>query len=1284
MRIEKVRKIFRTAVSLLVVVGFFSYVSSAQVAGGARGQIPGDECDDAIQAYLGANYFDSSNASPSFNGDPDESQCPGTYLAWNNSPDIWFKFTPAISGIHEFTTCDYDSYDTSMVLYWGDCSTDLLQFACNGDATPDSACQPYHSLIEYTLVANNDYFIRIGSFGGEFTGSGTLTITEPSGGGNVWYVNESNQNPGGGTSWSTAFTDLQDALDVAASGNQIWIAEGNYTPTDLGGSTDPRHASYRLLAGVEIYGGFLGNETDVDQRQPNLYQVFLTGDLNADDDQGGDNSENAYHVLIAADLWGLRAILDGVRITGGNADGSGRDEFGGGLLITDYSPGSTADVVVNQSKFVKNSANNGGAIGMYSPDAQLAVIHTIFEKNSATVRGGGIHTLGPTWVYDSLLVGNTSEIVGGTIYTNSSYLVLYNNTIVQNSSQFVGGLYIASSGNVQASNNIIWGNRDYNGAHYQIYTENGGSLVTNYNCVQPIADYSLPGSGNIDLHPKFIDEFGADGQLGTGDENFRLLQQSPCIDAADNTVVVNATDLDGNNRQVDDPYTVDTGNNPTGAPVVDMGAYEHVPGSNGVYIWTAANSSWYGDPGNWLPQGQIDGEATTLFDWSDPNVTFSQTYAVRSLVVSKGDVTFDLMGNMLTLVGLDNPLRVGSFRTDATLTFKGGANSQVVIDGLVRLDGGNITFTDETTLYSTAGMWLGNGSEISLDGVFEGNLTNESGGILPGGDDIGNMIITGDLIHKGDENWDPAPTGSLTFDISGTDPFGGYDQLEVYGTADMTGAINLRFDRDFIPDQGNSFDLINATFTNGNPPVVFCTGLPSNLACRWTTPEGLRGGDEVIVETTGPILFDAGNSPFAITGTPQDIVVADLDGVNGPDIAMTFHSLGGADGSVVILINNGMSGDTWLEFTARAPITVGVDPLDIDVGDFNGDGSANDLVVANSGGDSVSILSNDNSGIFTRTDVSIDINPKYIAIADYVEDALDLDDIVVACGSSFKASVLQNTTSLGARGTTFNHINSIAIPDPADIDPGDVDNNKDFDYVCLDGASEEVRVLEGNGNGNTPIGVVVGIPLLSGSDPVELEFANLNSDAFPDAITVNEGNGTLSVLLGNGSELGSATSHPVGSSPQSMTVFDFDIDGDDDFVVSAIGGLSGERELTVYRNDTASIVVISEGDITGSGSEPVNVEHGDFDEDGLEDIVSVIDLPPFQGSSSKAISVFFNITAVVLPCPSDVDGDGSVGVTDILAIIAAWGSDDEAADVNDDGIVDVADILAIVGDWGDC
>ncbi|MDP7519288.1 MAG: hypothetical protein QF438_03965, partial [Phycisphaerales bacterium] len=52
-------------------------------------------------------------------------------------------------------------------------------------------------------------------------------------------------------------------------------------------------------------------------------------------------------------------------------------------------------------------------------------------------------------------------------------------------------------------------------------------------------------------------------------------------------------------------------------------------------------------------------------------------------------------------------------------------------------------------------------------------------------------------------------------------------------------------------------------------------------------------------------------------------------------------------------------------------------------------------------------------------------------------------------------------------------------------------------------------------------------------------------------------------------------------------------------------------------------------------------------------------------------------------CP-DVDGDGMVGVDEVLAVIAAWGTDDADADVNDDGIVDTNDILLVLSAWGPC
>jgi parallel beta-helix repeat protein len=53
-------------------------------------------------------------------------------------------------------------------------------------------------------------------------------------------------------------------------------------------------------------------------------------------------------------------------------------------------------------------------------------------------------------------------------------------------------------------------------------------------------------------------------------------------------------------------------------------------------------------------------------------------------------------------------------------------------------------------------------------------------------------------------------------------------------------------------------------------------------------------------------------------------------------------------------------------------------------------------------------------------------------------------------------------------------------------------------------------------------------------------------------------------------------------------------------------------------------------------------------------------------------------------CPTDINGDGVVGVNDLLAVIDQWGLTDSPADVNGDGIVDVSDLLEVVGNWGPC
>ena len=53
-------------------------------------------------------------------------------------------------------------------------------------------------------------------------------------------------------------------------------------------------------------------------------------------------------------------------------------------------------------------------------------------------------------------------------------------------------------------------------------------------------------------------------------------------------------------------------------------------------------------------------------------------------------------------------------------------------------------------------------------------------------------------------------------------------------------------------------------------------------------------------------------------------------------------------------------------------------------------------------------------------------------------------------------------------------------------------------------------------------------------------------------------------------------------------------------------------------------------------------------------------------------------------CITDINGDEQTNVTDLLAVIDAWGQTDSPADVNGDNDVNIADILLIISAWGAC
>ena len=58
-------------------------------------------------------------------------------------------------------------------------------------------------------------------------------------------------------------------------------------------------------------------------------------------------------------------------------------------------------------------------------------------------------------------------------------------------------------------------------------------------------------------------------------------------------------------------------------------------------------------------------------------------------------------------------------------------------------------------------------------------------------------------------------------------------------------------------------------------------------------------------------------------------------------------------------------------------------------------------------------------------------------------------------------------------------------------------------------------------------------------------------------------------------------------------------------------------------------------------------------------------------------------------CPTDVDGSGNTGASDLAVLLGSWGpcapgDACECLDDNGDGVIGAADLAVLLGSWGPC
>ena len=132
---------------------------------------PNDECPDALGIAPGGTIFDTSCATPS--PDPfDPTMCFGL---GGVKDDLWYTFSPPECGTVKVSTCPFNgsaTFDTDLVAYRGTCS-DKVQIACSGDV---AGCSGGTSEMEFTVSANNVYYIRVGGVDDTVNGPGELFL----------------------------------------------------------------------------------------------------------------------------------------------------------------------------------------------------------------------------------------------------------------------------------------------------------------------------------------------------------------------------------------------------------------------------------------------------------------------------------------------------------------------------------------------------------------------------------------------------------------------------------------------------------------------------------------------------------------------------------------------------------------------------------------------------------------------------------------------------------------------------------------------------------------------------------------------------------------------------------------------------------------------------------------------------------------------------------------------------------------------------------------------------
>ena len=363
----------------------------------------------------------------------------------------------------------------------------------------------------------------------------------------------------------------------------------------------------------------------------------------------------------------------------------------------------------------------------------------------------------------------------------------------------------------------------------------------------------------------------------------------------------------------------------------------------------------------------------------------------------------------------------------------------------------------------------------------------------------------------------------------------------------------------------------------------------------------------------------AANVDVVTRASAYRVATGDIDGDGKPDLVVV--SFGSS--TVSVFRDTSSSGSiTSASFAISVDLTTGSTPVNVAIGDIDGDGKL-DLAVANNGSSNVSVFRNTSSSgaisFDTRVDLTTGAHPNGVAIGDIDGDGMP--DLVVTSGGS-GVSVFRNQSSSGS-------ISFIAAVDfttgstPVSVAIGDIDGDGKPDVVVVNQSSNTVSVLR-NTTSSPSITFDAKVDSTTGNTPVGVAIGDIDGDGKPDLAVVSNGGalGTISVLRNLSSSgiisLTRRVDFTTGKYPQGVAIGDVDGDGKPDLVVA--NGM--ETFVSVFRN-TSSSGSITSGSLDApvgltTGTDPYAVALVDIDGDGKPDLATA-------NYISGTVSILLNI-----------------------------------------------------------